>query len=142
MRIDQVFHEHPDGGEGLLAMVIRINPAEAFPPGVEFYTDPSLPVQSGTISYPAGHVIQPHVHSVAKFDLFQRPREVLIVRRGRMRAHFFTTTKIPVATRIVGPGDVLLLMGGGHGFEILEDLEAYEVRFGAWSPTEKERFSL
>lgn len=142
MRLDHVFDSDVDGGEGLLALIVRISSEEVFPPGVNFITDPALEVQFGTIAHPAGHVIQPHIHCINKVNQFQRAKEVLIVRRGRMRAHFFTTSRRPVATRIVGPGDVVLLLRGGHGFEVLEPVEVYEVRLGEWRADDKQRFSL
>ena len=36
-------------------------------------------------------------------------------------------------SRILESGDVILLIKGGHGFEVLEDLEMFEVKQGPYA---------
>jgi hypothetical protein len=46
-----------------------------------------------------------------------------------------------VASRILESGDVILLVQGGHGFEVLEELEMFEVKQGPYtSDDDKTRF--
>ena len=44
-------------------------------------------------------------------------------------------------SRVLGPGDVIILMSGGHGFEVLEDLNMVEVKQGPYvGDADKTRF--
>jgi hypothetical protein len=36
-------------------------------------------------------------------------------------------------SRLLGPGDVILLISGGHGFEVLEELNMVEVKQGPYA---------
>ena len=43
---------------------------------------------------------------------------------------------------MLGPGDVILLISGGHGFEVLEDLNMIEVKQGPYvGDADKTRFA-
>ena len=45
-------------------------------------------------------------------------------------------------SRVLGPGDVILLISGGHGFEVLEELNMVEVKQGPYvGETDKTRFT-
>ena len=45
-------------------------------------------------------------------------------------------------SRVLGPGDVILLISGGHGFEVLEELNMVEVKQGPYAgETDKTRFT-
>jgi len=67
--------------------------------------------------------------------------EVLVVREGRCLIDLYDDEKRPVATREIGAGDVVLLVGGGHGFRMLEDTLFLEVKQGPYlGLEEKERF--
>ena len=46
-----------------------------------------------------------------------------------------------IATRELATGDVMLMVGGGHGFRMLEDTVLLEVKQGPYTGVaEKERF--
>jgi hypothetical protein len=46
-----------------------------------------------------------------------------------------------VESRILEAGDVILLITGGHGFEVLEELEMFEVKQGPYAgDQDKARF--
>jgi hypothetical protein len=45
-------------------------------------------------------------------------------------------------SRVLGPGDVILLISGGHGFEVLEELNMVQVKQGPYAgETDKTRFT-
>jgi mannose-6-phosphate isomerase-like protein (cupin superfamily) len=68
-------------------------------------------------------------------------QEVLFVRKGRLRVDFYGPDQRHIESRVVGAGDVILLASGGHGFEVLEDLEMFEVKQGPYSEhADKVRF--
>jgi len=59
--------------------------------------------------------------------------EVLFVKKGRVRVDFFDDLQNYLESRILVLGDTILLMTGGHGFEVLEELEMIEVKQGPYA---------
>ena len=138
----------PDGSDGLLGIVIR-RLREQADAGVQFFTSKDCEQQVGYIKHTAGHVIPPHYHNPAE-RLIRNVPETLLVRKGRLLVNFYAC---PVyGDRPPGPPelvkgvileaeDVVVLLKGGHGFEVLEDCEVYEVRQGPYlSERDKTRF--
>jgi hypothetical protein len=67
---------------------------------------------------------------------------VLFIRNGKLRIDFYDAEKTYLESRILEKGDVILLIQGGHGFEVLEDLEMIEVKQGPYvGEQDKTRFS-
>lgn len=113
----------------LLAMIIRAN-HEAY--GVEFYTPNEFSQQLAAMGHPKGKVIPPHVHnSVAREVEFTK--EVLIIKQGKLRVDFYREDQSYINSTILYPHDVILLARGGHGFEVLEDLQMIEVKQGPYA---------
>ncbi|MCM2333252.1 MAG: hypothetical protein NDI82_04815 [Anaeromyxobacteraceae bacterium] len=110
----------------LLALIARESPRKS---GVEFVTPDELSLQFAVMSHPAGRRIEPHVHLQTPRSV-QFTQEVLILRRGRLRVDFYGDDRAYLESRELGPGDVIVLVRGGHGFEVLEELEMYEVKQG------------
>ena len=50
-----------------------------------------------------------------------------------LRVDFFTDDQVYFRSVILEAGDVILLSEGGHGFEVLEDLEMIEVKQGPYA---------
>jgi mannose-6-phosphate isomerase-like protein (cupin superfamily) len=112
----------------ILAVIIR---AQFNPPGVHFVTPPEFSQQLAYMRHSAGKVIKPHLHNAVERTV-QRTQEVLLLRRGRLRANIFDERLRWVATVDLEAGDVILLAFGGHGFEALEDIELIEVKQGPY----------
>lgn len=109
-------------------------------PGVHFFTPGHFSQQLGYMQHPAGHVIQAHVHNAVPRAV-RFTQEVLILRRGRLRVDFYGEDRVYRDSRELGPGDVILLAGGGHGFEVIEDVEMIEVKQGPYtSSADKTQF--
>ncbi len=120
-----------------LAYIIRgkLNPTQT-----TFLTPPEFKQQVGFIVYRAGGEIQRHVHRPLERHLVGTS-EVLIVRRGRCEIDIYNDERELVATRELGQGDIMLMVGGGHGFRMLEDTVFLEVKQGPYTGLdEKERF--
>lgn len=120
-----------------LAYIIRgkLNPTQT-----TFLTPPEFKQQVGFIVYPAGGEIQRHMHRPLERHLVGTS-EVLIVRRGRCEIDIYNDERELVATRELGQGDIMLMVGGGHGFRMLEDTVFLEVKQGPYTGLdEKERF--
>jgi mannose-6-phosphate isomerase-like protein (cupin superfamily) len=91
--------------------------------------------------HPEGHSIQPHVHKKVERSV-EYTQEVLLIRSGRLTVNFYTEEKDFLFDRELRAGDVILLVKGGHGFEMLEEVEMYEVKQGPYvGEHDKERFT-
>jgi len=101
-------------------------------PGVSFFTTGDLSQQLAFFRYPAGHSIDSHVHNPVQREV-HRTQETLFVRRGKIRVDFYTNDRRYLESRILEAGDALLLIQGGHGFEVLEELEMFEVKQGPYA---------
>ncbi len=121
----------------LLALIV---PAEHAPEGIEFFTPNEFSQQLAYMKRPAGYRIPAHVHNeLSRQVLFTR--EVLFIRRGRVRIDIYTQARAFVASDELGPGDVILLAAGGHGVTVLETAEIIEVKQGPYAgDKDKERF--
>lgn len=110
------------------------------PPGVQFLTASDLPLQLGYMSHTSGHVIVPHVHNAVR-RVVRYTQEVLVIRRGCLRVDFYLSDRTYWRSSILRAGDVILLIAGGHGFEVLEDVEMIEIKQGPYSgDSDKTRF--
>lgn len=130
--------EHFKYGDQLLAIIISSNFSK---PGIEFFTPGDFSQQLGYMNRPSGFLIDPHVHNhlERKVTLTQ---EVLYIKSGKVRVDFYDDNKSYLESRILEKGDVILLAGGGHGFEILEDAEMIEVKQGPYcGDDDKTRFA-
>jgi uncharacterized protein with PhoU and TrkA domain len=124
-------------GDVPLAYIIR---GDLMPSRTTFLTPPQFKQQVGFVVYPAGGEIQRHVHRPLTRHLVGTS-EVLIVRRGRCEIDIYNDDRELVATRELREGDVMLMVGGGHGFHMLEDTVFLEVKQGPYTgQDEKERF--
>jgi mannose-6-phosphate isomerase-like protein (cupin superfamily) len=129
--------EHVLSGSDLLAMIIR---REFCEPGVHFFTDNALSQQLAFMRHPTGKPIQPHVHNAVRREV-QFTQEVLFIRKGRLRVDFYDVEQCYLESRILRAGDVILLIQGGHGFEVLEEVEMIEVKQGPYvGELDKTRF--
>jgi len=123
-------------GEHLIALIIR---ASYQADGIQFFTDRGLSQQLGYMRRPKGHVISAHVHNKVHRDV-EYTQEVLIVRTRRLRVDLYDAARGFLAHRILEPGDIILLASGGHGFEMLEEVEMIEVKQGPYTPTDDKTF--
>lgn len=118
-----------DGSEGLLALIVRGNLDHN---ETKFVTAPSHELQVGVIKRYAGDEITPHVHLVHN-RLVKATSEVLVIRKGSVLVNFYTSAKELVGTRLLRGGDVLVSLGGGHGFQFTEETEVLEVKQGPYA---------
>jgi hypothetical protein len=90
--------------------------------------------------HPVGKVIAPHVHNPVTREV-QYTQEVLFIKRGKLRVDFYNNQQQYLESRILEAGDVILLVTGGHGFEVLEEIEMIEVKQGPYvGDQDKTRF--
>lgn len=112
--------------EQLLATIIKHSFSEN---GIHFFTPPDLSQQLAYMHHPAGKLIDAHVHNPVPRQV-NYTQEVLFIRKGKLRVDFYDDEQTYLESRIMETGDVILLASGGHGFEVLEELEMIEVKQG------------
>ena len=120
--------EHICDGDVALAYVIR---GAYEPTHTEFVTPDDLSQQVGLICCPSGRVIKRHVHNPVTRTIVGTS-EAIFVRRGVVRLHLYNDEKRFITSRLLKTGDLVFLVGGGHGFEILQDAVLLEVKQGPY----------
>jgi mannose-6-phosphate isomerase-like protein (cupin superfamily) len=121
----------------LLAIIIRSGFVKS---GVHFFTDNDLSQQLAYMHHPIGKKIDPHVHNPVKREV-HFTQEVLLIKRGKLRVDFYDENRNYLKSRVLEAGDVILLATGGHGFEVIEELEMIEVKQGPYAgDSDKTRF--
>jgi len=122
----------------VLAIIIRNEFSE---PGIHFFTPNEFSQQLAYMNHKTGKIIEPHFHNPVTREVLYT-KEVLFIKKGVLRVDFFSDECVYLESRILYGGDVILLAAGGHGFEILEDLEMIEVKQGPYvGDHDKTRFS-
>ena len=131
------FVEHITSDQQLLCILIRV---EMLPEVTTFLTPPEFKQQVGYIVYPAEGEIARHTHRSIERQLVGTS-EVLVVKKGRCLLDIYNDEHKLVATRELNVGDIMLMVGGGHGFRMLEDTVLLEIKQGPYTGVdEKERF--
>ena len=102
-----------------------------FAEGITFFTNNNDSQQLGYMNRPKDYVIPPHRHNLVPREVHYT-QEVLFIKSGKVRVDFFTNEQEYVTSRILHPGDVILLADGGHGFKMLEPSEIIEVKQGPY----------
>ena len=121
----------------LLALII---PHDFTKEGIQFFTPDDFSQQVAYMKHPAGKKIQPHIHNVVMRQV-HFTQEVLVLKRGKLRVDFFDDNRNYLESYILQAGDVILLSSGGHGFEVLEEIEMFEVKQGPFvGELDKTRF--
>jgi hypothetical protein len=118
-----------DNNREILAIIIRASYCST---KTEFFTPHDFSQQLGMIVYPTGGKIKPHFHNIVPREV-HLTQEVLLVRKGSIRANIFDKNLVFVESTILNVGDVILLAGGGHGFDVLEDTELLEIKQGPYA---------
>jgi mannose-6-phosphate isomerase-like protein (cupin superfamily) len=108
--------------------------------GIHFFTPNELSQQLAYMHHPRGKVIEPHVHNSVIREV-QYTQEVLFIKKGKLRVDFYNDQQEYLESRMLEAGDVILLVTGGHGFEVLEEIEMIEVKQGPYlGEQDKTRF--
>ncbi len=122
--IDELYHEGK-----LLGIIIR---NEYRVRGISFFTPDDFSQQLAYLNHPAGKVIPPHVHNKIAREV-HLTQEILFLKRGRLQIDFYDDQQRYVESRVLHPGDAVLLASGGHGFTVLDEIEMFEVKQGPYA---------
>lgn len=122
----------------LLAIVIR---NEHKCDGVDFITPNEYSQQVAYMHHSTGKVIDAHIHNLVHRNVVLT-QEVLFIKKGKLRVDFYDDYEDYLKSTILEEGDVILLVSGGHGFTVLEEVEMVEVKQGPYAgESDKKRFS-
>lgn len=123
--------------EKLLALIIRSNYQCE---GVDFLTPNEYSQQIAYMHHPTGKVIDAHIHNLVYRNVVFT-QEVLIIKKGILRVDFYDEYEDYLESRDLYAGDIILLVSGGHGFKVIEEVEMVEVKQGPYSgEQDKKRF--
>lgn len=121
----------------LIAMIIR-NDYKC--DGVDFVTPDEYSQQVAYMHHPAGKKIDAHVHNLVHRNVVMT-QEVLFIKKGTLRVDFYDEYEDYLESRNLHSGDIILLVSGGHGFQVLEEVEMVEVKQGPYTgEQDKKRF--
>lgn len=123
----------------ILAIIIRSGDWEQ---GLHFVSSDEDYQQLGIWGYNKGQKLAPHIHLIQPREVL-RTQEVIFVQDGRIRADIYTEQKKFLKSVELETGDTIILLNGGHGYEILRDnTKVVEVKNGPYIGAEKDRERL
>ena len=95
--------------------------------------------QVGIWGYNKGEKLASHIHLFKPREVL-RTQEVVFVKDGRIRADIYTENEDFLKSVELGKGDTIILLNGGHGYEILEDgTKVLEVKNGPYVGADEDR---
>ena len=113
----------------ILAIIIRSNYSTE---GIQFFTPENFSQQLAFMHHKKGKKIKPHKHNALTREIIFT-QEVLVLRKGKLKVDIYRNDRSHFSTVILDAGDVILLASGGHGFEILEDIQMIEIKQGPYA---------
>lgn len=99
--------------------------------GIHFLTEEDYSQQLAYMHHPKGKIIDAHVHNFESRNVVYT-QEVLVIRKGIIRVDFYKENQSYIESYILHAGDIILLASGGHGFEVLEEVEMVEIKQGPY----------
>lgn len=112
-----------------IALIIR---AEHEEPGIQFFTPANFSQQVAYMQHPAGHKIGAHIHNLLIRQVLYT-QEVLIIRKGKIKVNLYSSNRELIGERVLKSGDLILLCGGGHSIEMLEETSMIEIKQGPFA---------
>ena len=89
----------------LLAIIIR---NEYSKDGISFFTPNDFSQQLAFMKHPKGKIIPPHVHNPVRREVHYT-KEILILKKGKLRVDFYDDCRNYLESRILQHGDIILL---------------------------------
>jgi hypothetical protein len=99
--------------------------------GVNFVTSRDSPLQLGILKHQRGVRIKPHIHRNVPRTI-DEVQEVLHIEYGEVETEFYSEGGEKLGNVILNAGDTILLISGGHSFNVLRDCKIVEVKQGPY----------
>jgi len=101
--------------------------------GLNFISEDKDAIQTGLWQYDRGKKLGPHRH-VGNMRNIDRTQEVIFVKSGSLRVSIYSESEELVEKLILNAGDLVILLSGGHGYEVLEnETQVLEVKNGPYT---------
>ncbi len=132
MSVNRIFD-----GDTLCAVHVT---AEEWKDGLNFFSEDGDFIQVGTWQYDNGKELKAHQHNPVPRTA-EWTQEAVYVKSGRMTAAIYGLQQQKLGEFQAGPGDILIMLRGGHGYSILEDgTQILEIKNGPYPGAERDRF--
>ena len=122
--IEKIFHK-----KKLLALIVRGKYRNK--KGITFFTPKESTQQFGYMKHKKSHIIKPHLHKKRETKILYTT-EVILLLKGILRVDFYNPNKKYLFSKILKTNDIIMLVHGGHGFKILQDIEMLEIKQGPY----------
>ena len=122
--IEKIFHK-----KKLLALIVRGKYRKK--KGVTFFTPNESTQQFGYMKHKKKYIIKPHFHK-KKLTKILYTTEVLLILKGILRVDFYNNHKKYLFSKVLKKKDIIMLVHGGHGFKVLNDVEMLEIKQGPY----------
>ncbi|MFH1841356.1 MAG: hypothetical protein ABH800_01175 [Candidatus Nealsonbacteria bacterium] len=120
----------------ILAMILRNGD---FPEGMTFHTNEEDFIQVATWNYKKGKRSSFHSHNIVN-RVSNRSQEAIYIKKGKIKFWIYTEEDKLLKEIILNEGDFIIVFGGGHGLEVLEEgTQAFEIKNGPYPGLEKDR---
>ena len=123
--IEKIFHK-----KKLLALIVRGTYRKKR--GITFFTPNEATQQFGYMKHKKNHLIKPHLHR-KRITKISYTTEVILLLKGVLRVDFYNLFQKYLFSKILRKKDIIMLVHGGHGFKILNDVEMLEIKQGPYS---------
>ena len=128
--------------EGELVLARHVPAENAWAGNLNFFSDDEEFIQVGTWDYDEGKELLAHSHNEVIREVHWT-QEVLYIRKGSIKAGVYNINDEKIAELIGKEGDILILLRGGHGYQILEDgTQVLEVKNGPYVGADADRRRL
>jgi hypothetical protein len=109
---------------------------------LSFFSEDEEYIQAGSWNYNKGKKLLAHTHNeVKRTVLFTQ--EVIFVKSGSLRAYIYDDDSNLVGEITAYEDDLLIMISGGHGYDILEDnTKVLEIKNGPYLGAEIDRDRL
>lgn len=125
--------------DGNVVLARHVPASVAWQEGLTFFSEDQDFIQFGVWGYDNGKQLKAHAHNEVPREVLWT-QEVLYVRRGRIRAHVYDLNERLLTSIDVGEGDIIVLLRGGHGYDVLADgTQVLEVKNGPYVGAERDR---
>lgn len=128
--------------DGDVVLARHIPGSVAWQKPLQFFSQDADFIQIGTWSYDAGKELLAHTHKIVP-RTFEWTQEVLYICKGSIKAHVHNRQLEKVVEFVANEGDIVVMLAGGHGYDILEDgTRVIEIKNGPYVGAEADRVRL